>query len=88
MDRMNERAQLMGRMLETIGAMDALPEGYSGGADLRQAAERCMTCDQPESCKKWLESHPDGAAAPMETCPNANLFKLFLTGRAAGMKDS
>lgn len=79
MDRMNERAHLMGRMLETIGAMDHLPQGRGLDTDMRMAATRCMCCSHTTECAAWLKENSDGADAPMEGCPNATLFKGWLT---------
>lgn len=61
-------------MLETIGAMEALPEGDINGAEMANAARLCRSCDNTEACSRWLEEHRDGAATPLETCPNADLF--------------
>lgn len=78
MDRLNERAGLMGRMLDTIGAMEKIPTGVRSDAELRSAALRCINCGNAEACKKWLEDHPDGAPRPMKDCPNADLFDSWL----------
>ncbi len=78
MDRLNERAGLMGRMLDTIGAMEKIPTGIRSDAELRTAALRCISCGNAEACKKWLEDHSDGAAHPMKNCPNAELFDSWL----------
>ena len=78
MDRLNERAGLMGKMLDTIGAMDKIPAGARSDAALRSAALRCIHCGKTEACKAWLEDHPDGAAHPMKDCPNAELFNTWL----------
>ncbi|MFD1693901.1 DUF6455 family protein [Roseibium aestuarii] len=71
---MNERAALMGRMLEAIGAMDHAPDGQCLGHDLRQAAGTCMGCNQAEACAHWLDAHPEGAGQAPEICPNRRLF--------------
>lgn len=80
MDRLNERAELMGRMLETIGAMKGLPGGEQAGIDLETASRRCMSCEETGKCRKWLESNADGANAPMKDCPNVILFQSWLKG--------
>ncbi|MBD8890061.1 hypothetical protein IG616_00755 [Labrenzia suaedae] len=77
-DKLNERANLMGRMLETIGAMDRMPMGQCLGQDLRAAASRCSKCLSTESCKAWLDEHKTGASAPMPECPNSELFRRWL----------
>lgn len=78
MDRMNERAHLMGRMLDTIGAMENIPQDKSAEAELRAAAVRCMSCSNSKECTGWLDAHKDGSDAPMESCPNADLFKNWI----------
>ncbi|WP_299472329.1 DUF6455 family protein [uncultured Roseibium sp.] len=78
MDRLNERAELMGRMLDTIGAMKNMPAGIHSDAAIRSAAIRCINCGNTEACKRWLQEHPDGAASPMKGCPNEELFKSWL----------
>ncbi|MBO9418478.1 hypothetical protein J7481_03140 [Labrenzia sp. R4_2] len=78
MDRLNERAELMGRMLDTIGAMKGLPEGVQADVDMETAARRCMSCQETEKCRHWLEHHEDGAKAPLKDCPNAVLFESWL----------
>lgn len=75
MERLNERAGLMGRMLETIGAMQAMPAGPHMDAALRTAAQRCMNCRETEACRRWLDEHPQGSGSVLEACPNANLFR-------------
>ena len=78
MDRLNERAELMGRMLDTIGAMKNLPAGIHSDAAIRSAAIRCINCGNTGACKTWLKEHPDGAKSPMKGCPNDELFKSWL----------
>lgn len=81
-DRINERASLMGRMLETIGAMDRIPDGHCVGQQLRIASSNCQSCDQTDTCRQWLDSNQTGAAEPLGSCPNADLFKSWLSAAA------
>ncbi|MEP3049594.1 DUF6455 family protein [Marinobacter alexandrii] len=78
MDRLNERATLMGRMLETIGTMKGLSNGELADVDLETAARRCMCCRETEACARWLESNPDSSAGPLTNCPNAALFRSWM----------
>jgi len=78
MDRLNERAELMGRMLDTLGAMKHVPSGPQSGAALRSAAHRCLNCSHTDACRDWLENHPDGAERALPVCPNAQLFNSWL----------
>ncbi|WP_103222323.1 DUF6455 family protein [Roseibium marinum] len=77
MKRLNERAELMGRMLETIGAMKHVPVGMQADQALRSAAYRCIYCTETETCKKWLNDHPEGADKALPNCPNASLFNSW-----------
>lgn len=78
MDRLNERADLMGRMLDTIGAMKQVPSVAHSDAALRSAAHRCINCSETEACRAWLDQHKDGAARALPECPNAQLFNSWL----------
>jgi len=78
MDRLTERAELMGRMLDTIGAMNKVPVNLRADMELRSAAKRCVSCRETEACRLWLDSHPEGAEAPLDKCPNADLFNSWL----------
>jgi len=78
MDRLNERAELMGRMLETIGAMKAMPTGAYTDAAMQRAAHRCINCTETEACRAFLKNHPEGADKALPDCPNAQLFNSWL----------
>ncbi|GAA0783813.1 hypothetical protein E1180_09745 [Roseibium denhamense] len=78
MDRLNERAGLMGRMLETIGAMEDLPGSDLSDMTMRSAAQRCMRCENTKACSNWLDQNTAGAPAAPDTCPNAALFNSWL----------
>ncbi len=74
MEQLNQRAHLMGRMLETIGASESITDGSSSVKDLRAAAEKCANCTEADGCAEWLNQHADGSANPYDACPNAALF--------------
>lgn len=78
MNKMNERAHLMGQMLETIGAMDPDARGKCLEGELRTAASRCICCSHTRQCATWLQENTAGATAPFEDCPNAALFKEWM----------
>ncbi|MEM9631823.1 MAG: DUF6455 family protein [Pseudomonadota bacterium] len=78
MDRLNERAELMGRMLETIGAMKNVPGGIQADIDMRAAAVRCINCQASNTCLEWLDEHPNGAQSALPECPNADLFNSWV----------
>ena len=75
MSRMSERAELMGRMLDTLGVNTHKLTAKSDKEEVRLAVERCRSCEHSIDCHAWLEAHKDGASAPMPTCPNAGVFK-------------
>lgn len=77
MDRLNERAELMGRMLDTIGAMKHLPTAAHSDAEVRAAAFRCINCSETENCRKWLDAHSEGADEALDACPNSELFNSW-----------
>jgi len=79
MDRLNERAELMGRMLDTIGAMKDVPAATHSDAAIRSAAYRCINCSETDTCRKWLDEHADGADRALSDCPNAELFNSWRT---------
>ncbi|MEO9527947.1 DUF6455 family protein [Roseibium sp.] len=78
MERLNERAELMGRMLKTIDAMKDSPPGTHSGSVPNSAAFQCMHCTATESCRKWLRDHPQGAGQVLPECANAALFNSWL----------
>lgn len=77
-DGMSGRADLMRRMLGTIGAMDRMPEGMCMGQDLRTAMQRCACCGESENCQKWIEEHSGEITRAPDLCPNAALFNSWL----------
>lgn len=81
MKRLDERAGLMGRMMRTVGADDAMPSGMMLETAMRKAASRCLGCERPEECGTWLDAHEDGAAHAPDFCPNGDLFAAW-TGQA------
>lgn len=83
MKRFDERADLMGRMMRTVGAADGMPADVTLGNTLRSAAQRCLGCEKPEVCSHWLDEHRDGAARAPDYCPNADLFAEW-SARAQG----
>ncbi len=74
MTRMDDHAELMGRMAERAGADlgDALIAGLIDGQTLRAAYFRCYACGATEACRNHLES---AAVAPPEFCRNGRLIE-------------
>ncbi|WP_306028432.1 DUF6455 family protein [Stappia sp. MMSF_3263] len=80
MKRLDERAGLMGRMMRTVGASDAMPMDFTLETTMRAAIHRCMGCDRPQDCAGWLDAHEDGARQTPDYCRNGELFARW-TGR-------
>lgn len=78
MERLNERADLMGKMLETIGAMKTDRSGMHAGISMRTATLRCLSCRETEACREWLAKRESGSGETPDHCPNAALFRSWL----------
>lgn len=79
-EKMNTHASLMGRMMETVGALDHIPNTLQADIQLRKAATRCLGCSQPGECSTWLSEHEGGADRAPGYCPNADLFEEWKAG--------
>lgn len=70
---LDDRLEMMGRMLATTGAdLTRLPSGTLD-AQFRSAAYRCLGCRKEAQCERWLDEGHAQAAAPA-FCPNAQLM--------------
>jgi hypothetical protein len=72
--RMIRKADLMEKMIDTVDARDALQSRADHANVLRRAANRCMTCAQPDACENWLADHDSAEEAPAY-CRNHDLFE-------------
>ncbi|MBO6553093.1 MAG: hypothetical protein JJ926_04650 [Roseitalea sp.] len=72
--RMIRKADLMEKMIDTVDARDALQSRADHANVLRRAANRCMTCAEPDACEKWLAGHDRAEEAP-GYCRNHDLFE-------------
>ncbi|MCA1300409.1 DUF6455 family protein [Stappia indica] len=83
LQRMDERATLMGRMMRTVGADTGMPADMGLGLALHSAAQKCLGCDRPQECAGWLDAHQNtGADHAPDYCPNADLFADWSGHRA------
>lgn len=75
--RLTQQADLMDAMMDKLGVANEMRHMPDHAAVLRRAANRCLTCEKPDSCQHWLnnESHPDEAPA---FCKNHDLFERVL----------
>ena len=76
MTRMDEQAELMGRMAERAGADlgAALIAGAIDGQSLRSAYFRCYACGATEACRSHLGTE---ATTPPDFCRNADLLQAI-----------
>jgi hypothetical protein len=81
--RYDDHEALLGRMAGTLG-VDLEGESQSGRltpAEIEAAVYRCMSCEEPEECRLWLEGHRgQGAEAPPPYCRN----RVWLRARRRG----
>ncbi|MCY0146546.1 DUF6455 family protein [Hoeflea sp. G2-23] len=75
--RLTQQADLMDAMMDKLGVADEMRSMPDHAAVLRRAANRCLTCDRPDSCQEWLghETNPDEAPG---FCKNHDLFDRVL----------
>jgi len=74
--RLDDRAGLMNRMAETVGADigDAIIDGRLDAIGVRSALIACAGCGSAEECVHWMDAHPDGAQHAPDYCRNATLL--------------
>ncbi|MHA6323818.1 DUF6455 family protein [Roseivivax sp. CAU 1753] len=65
----SDRLGLMAEMFHATGAIKGLKSGVADPNELRSAVYTCLSCENAETCKTWLETAADGASAP-SFCPN------------------
>lgn len=68
-DLMHQMADTVDASIETV-----LAKGETGAQELRSAMIRCAYCSDVEGCREFLDTHKDGAEAPMQTCPNSDFL--------------
>lgn len=73
LSRMDDRTELMGRMMRTVGVEQYAATGLALERELRTAFFRCQGCRAADECKVWLDGRDEGAAPPA-FCPNAGFF--------------
>lgn len=73
-NRMMRKADLMEKMIDTVDVRDALEQRPDHANVLRRAANRCMTCAEPNACESWLAEHEQANEAP-SYCRNHDLFE-------------
>lgn len=74
LNRGDQRAMLMERMLEAVASGAVTPHEELPDRELEAAFRRCFRCDAADTCRRWL----DGQARELgyrDFCPNAGLFR-------------
>lgn len=72
--RLTQRADLMDGMMKKLDVVDEMKTMPGHAGVLRRAANRCLTCDQPDACQQWLTDEPNPDEAP-GFCRNHDLFE-------------
>lgn len=70
---MEERAHLMGRMIERLDVDVTKVAVAAGGQDFANAIRHCVSCGAGEECQGYLDD-PTATGTP-HFCPNARLFR-------------
>lgn len=74
MDRIEQRALNMPRMMRRLGVDSEAAYDSGLGLMIVRAARRCSQCRTVETCTAWL-ARPAADAAHRDFCPNAALFE-------------
>jgi hypothetical protein len=75
--RLTNRADLMDDMMDKLGVRDEMHQMPDHAGVLRRAANRCLTCEKPDSCQQWLNTEISPEEAPY-FCKNHDLFERVL----------
>lgn len=72
--RVLRHIELMDRMMETVGVNKRIRQLPGAASVMRRAANRCMTCSNPEACAEFLATHKEAPEPPVY-CRNHDLFE-------------
>ncbi|MEO9614528.1 MAG: DUF6455 family protein [Nitratireductor sp.] len=72
-DRIAARADLMEKMIDTLGVREGILDMPDEASVMRNAALRCLSCRHGAECGTWLETNATHARAP-SYCRNRELF--------------
>lgn len=73
-NRMNQQADLMEEMIDTLDLREALESRADNANVIRRAANRCMGCTETDACQSWLEEHKTAEQSP-SYCRNHDMFE-------------
>lgn len=72
---LDERADLMGRMLDVLGVRQAFTMDGKAASELRSACQNCVNCRNTKTCRSWLdEQEVIGQTSDPTFCPNYDRF--------------
>ncbi|MVA99064.1 hypothetical protein GN330_17585 [Nitratireductor sp. CAU 1489] len=72
-DKIAARADLMEKMIDTLGVRAGISEMPDQPSVMRNAALRCLSCRHGAECGSWMETSPTHERAP-SYCRNRELF--------------
>ena len=75
LDRVFRQADLMDRVIESVGVNPAVAARVDRGVAFYEARTRCISCCFEQECRKWLEQPPVERSHPAEFCPNAEFLR-------------
>jgi hypothetical protein len=80
LDRIFRQAELMDRMMETVGVAPMVAARVDKGVGWYEARTRCIACCREQECRQWLQRTPAATGAPPDFCVNAEFFRRCLLG--------
>jgi len=70
-ERLQQRADNMGRMIRRLGVLDEWASATDRGLRIARTTRRCMFCPNTDRCAAWLAAPDADPAAYRSFCPNA-----------------
>jgi len=81
--RYDDHEVLLGHMADVLGVdlEEEIQSGRLPPEEKEAAVYSCMSCEAPEDCRPWLESHRErGAEAPPPYCRNRDRLEALRRG--------
>lgn len=75
--RLTNRADLMDDMMDKLGVSEEMHQMPDHAGVLRRAANRCLSCEKPDSCQQWLNTEISPSEPPY-FCKNHDLFQRVI----------
>ena len=77
LDRVLSQAELMDRMIESVGVDPMALARLDRGMAWYEGRTRCIDCRHERQCRDWVEQQA-ALATPPDFCANAALFRACL----------